>query len=248
VLITVLIGYCYLTESPLNSVQLLWINLIMDTFAALALATMPPLMSVIDEPAITGSTRILQPVVWRQIYGITVWNVVVMLMMIFLGRTIFDLDYANATQTTDTENGSLTPAALAKKQHLTIIFNTFVFLQFFNEWNCRVVGVRELNIFKRFFRNWIFLVIMAVIFVVQWSSCKWLFFIFRTTYLEPSQFFRCVAWGSSVLLVAVILKLTPERWVEKMPMPIDESKIIGQGSILMRTFEKTSKGGLVKNN
>jgi magnesium-transporting ATPase (P-type) len=52
-LITVLLGYLYLTESPLSAVQLLWINLIIDLLAALALATKLPYPSVIHEPAIT---------------------------------------------------------------------------------------------------------------------------------------------------------------------------------------------------
>lgn len=51
-LITVFIGFFYLTESPFSSTQLLWINLVIDTFAALALATLPPMTSVLDEPAI----------------------------------------------------------------------------------------------------------------------------------------------------------------------------------------------------
>jgi Ca2+-transporting ATPase len=65
----------------------------MDTFAALALATSPPLTTVIHEPAITGETKILQRVIWRQIYGVTLWNVIVMMVMIFAGKSMFGLDY-----------------------------------------------------------------------------------------------------------------------------------------------------------
>ena len=179
-LVVVFIGYLYLTESPLGAVQLLWINLIMDALAALALATAPPITTVIFEPAVTGETQILQRVIWRQIYGITLWNIFVMMLMIFAGKSLFDLDYSNSEQTTDTFDGELTAGAQAKKTHLTIIFNVFVFLQFFNEINCRVVGPRELNVFKKFFSNWWFIIIMAVVFVVQWSACNWLFFLFDT--------------------------------------------------------------------
>jgi magnesium-transporting ATPase (P-type) len=83
----------YLTESPFNAVMLIWINLIMDTLAALALATAPPLERVIYEPAITENVSILQPVVWRQIYGITVWNILVMSLVIFAGKSLFGLQY-----------------------------------------------------------------------------------------------------------------------------------------------------------
>jgi Ca2+-transporting ATPase len=49
---------------------------------------------------------------------------------------------------------------------LTIIFNTFVFLQFFNELNCRVVGPRELNVFKKFFNNWTYILVVVCTYVV----------------------------------------------------------------------------------
>lgn len=64
VLFTVFIGSIYFVESPLSGVQLLWINLIMDTFAALALATEPPLPTVIKgDPS--QSHAILDPTIWR---------------------------------------------------------------------------------------------------------------------------------------------------------------------------------------
>jgi len=64
VLLTVFIGSIFFVESPLSGVQLLWINLIMDTFAALALATEPPLPTVIKgDPS--QSHSILDPTIWR---------------------------------------------------------------------------------------------------------------------------------------------------------------------------------------
>lgn len=180
VLLTVFIGYLYLTESPISSTQLLWINLIIDTFAALSLATMNPMTSVLDEPAITEGHTILKKVVWRQIYGITLWNVIVMCIIIFGGKAMFNLEYTNSTQTTERVDGQLTAAAIAKKTHLTIIFNTFVQLTWFNEWNCRVVGPKEFNITKNFFNSWMFLLVVIGIAVMQWFSCNWLFWLFET--------------------------------------------------------------------
>jgi ACR3 family arsenite efflux pump ArsB len=51
-------------------------------------------------------------------------------------------------------------------------------------WNCRVVGPKEMNIFKNFFSSWIFLFIMVGIAVMQWSSCNWLSWLFETTNLS----------------------------------------------------------------
>jgi hypothetical protein len=55
-----------------------------------------------------------------------------MCIIIFGGKAIFNLEYTNATQTTERVDGQLTPAAIAKKTHLTIIFNTFVQLTWWN--------------------------------------------------------------------------------------------------------------------
>lgn len=245
VIVTVFIGYLYLTESPLSAVQLLWINLIMDTLAALALATTPPHASVIREPPMTSEQPILTRVIWRQIYGVTLWNVIVMMIMIFLGKVMFDLDYANSEQTTDSVDGELTSGALAKKEHLTIIFCTFVFLQFFNEFNCRVVGPREFNVFKGFFRGWMFIFVMAVIFCVQWLACNWFAWFFDTTPLSHNVYYRTFSWGASVLLVALLLKLTPIQWVEKLPVKINENEVIGQSNILMRAYDAQAHAAVV---
>jgi len=86
ILACILIGICYLFESPFNAVMLIWINLIMDVLAALALATAPPLARVISEKAISQDVPILQPEIWRQVWGLTIWNVIVVSVMIFFGR------------------------------------------------------------------------------------------------------------------------------------------------------------------
>jgi len=127
VIITIFISFIYLTESPISSTQLLWINLIIDTFAALALATMPPMNSVLREPANDANHSILEKCQWRQIYGVTVWNTIVMCIIIFGGKALFDLEYTNATQMTEHgDNGKLTQGAIDKRTHFTIIFNVFV--------------------------------------------------------------------------------------------------------------------------
>jgi Ca2+ transporting ATPase len=64
-LFTVFMGYCFLIESPLNAIQLLWINLLMDTLAALALSTTPPFTNIMQERPVRGEEQTLTSVVWR---------------------------------------------------------------------------------------------------------------------------------------------------------------------------------------
>ena len=60
-------GACIFAEPPLTSTQMLWVNLIMDTFAALALATEPPSDTVLDRSPSKKSDLIVNPVMWRNI-------------------------------------------------------------------------------------------------------------------------------------------------------------------------------------
>lgn len=53
---------------------------------------------------------------------------------------------------------------------MTLIFDTFVYLQFFNMINCRVTGDSDFNVFSRFFCNWYQVFILAMIFGIQWST------------------------------------------------------------------------------
>jgi len=80
-LLTVLIGGMMIGESPFSAVQLLWINLIMDTFAAIALSTEPPISTVTVGEPFKPETKLMTPAVWRQIIGVSAWNVIVMISM-----------------------------------------------------------------------------------------------------------------------------------------------------------------------
>ena len=64
-----LVGGIFLGDSPLNSIQLLWVNLIIDTFAALALATEPPKEEIIRGKPYPKNENIITPVMWRNVIG-----------------------------------------------------------------------------------------------------------------------------------------------------------------------------------
>jgi len=236
ILICILISVLWLSESPFNAVMLIWINLVMDVLAALALATGPPLPQVISEPAVMPNNPIISDVLWRQIYGITAWNVLIMSIVILFGKNIFNLDY----QKSDPANTSI-----PKSQHYTIIFNTFIFLAFFNQINCRVVGARDFNVFTGVFRNWIFIVVLAVIFGVQWAATETngfsLVWLFRTAAIDRQTFWTCVFYGSSALFASFVLKLTPVAWVAKVPVKLDEDKVLGGDSKIVGIYHKAAK-------
>jgi P-type Ca2+ transporter type 2C len=104
-------------ESVLTAVQLLWVNLIMDTFAALALATDPPTPSLLKRKPEPKSAPLITLTMWKMIIGQSIFQLAVTLVLNFRGQEI--LGY-----TTDDE----------KRQLRTLIFNTFVWMQIFNQY------------------------------------------------------------------------------------------------------------------
>lgn len=104
-------------ESVLNAVQLLWVNLIMDTFAALALATDPPNRSVLDRKPDRKSAPLITLPMTKMIIGQAICQLAITFCLNFGGRAL--LGYG----TSDHEAMRLN----------TLVFNTFVWLQIFNE-------------------------------------------------------------------------------------------------------------------
>ena len=129
----------------LTAVQLLWINIIMDTFAALALATDPASESLLDRMPDTRGTRLFTADMIKMILGQSIYQVAIILVFHFLGHSILGLDHS-------AENDKVV---------ITLVFNTFVFAQVFNSINCRRLDNR-LNIFEGVLNNWYFIIITFI--------------------------------------------------------------------------------------
>jgi len=86
-------GACIFSEPPLTSTQMLWVNLIMDTFAALALATEPPHDSVLDRKPSSKSDIIVNSVMWRNIALQSIYQIIILLVLMFKGGQIFGISY-----------------------------------------------------------------------------------------------------------------------------------------------------------
>ncbi|CAJ1941743.1 unnamed protein product [Sphenostylis stenocarpa] len=138
-------------EIPLNTVQLLWVNLIMDTLGALALATEPPTDSLMDQDPMGRREPLVSNIMWRNLLIQAMYQVSVLLILNFQGVKLLGLrDEPNR------------PATRVKN---SLIFNAFVFCQVFNEFNAR--NPVEINIFKGVSRNYLFLGIVGITVVLQ---------------------------------------------------------------------------------
>jgi len=113
----VLLGAVVLNEKVMTSVQILWVNLIMDTFAALALATEPAHESLLDRAPTNPEESIVSDVMARNILGWSVYQIATLCVVLFTGQEMFDLKfraedpfYWNCEQTfcEERENNSFT--------------------------------------------------------------------------------------------------------------------------------------------
>lgn len=105
VLIVVLVSYCTMTESCLNAVQLIYINLIMDVLGALALASTRPSTDVAKNAA--GQEKLMTPFMYRQIFGTVIFQTVIMMVVMYAGSGIFGYEHypASAQTIQDDEDG-----------------------------------------------------------------------------------------------------------------------------------------------
>ncbi|GFP57952.1 calcium-transporting ATPase 2 [Trichoderma asperellum] len=119
-------------KSVLTAVQLLWVNLIMDTLAALALATDPPQDSVLDRKPEPKGSSIISPTMWKMIIGQALYQLAITFLLYFGGSNVVQ----------PIVGGEVTKADIE-----TLVFNTFVWMQIFNQWNTLMMGGQVLIIF-----------------------------------------------------------------------------------------------------
>lgn len=138
-------------DVPLNAVQLLWVNLIMDTLGALALATEPPTDHLMHRPPVGRREPLITNIMWRNLLIQAAYQVSVLLVLNFRGKSLLGLEHETPQRANKVKN--------------TLIFNAFVLCQIFNEFNARKPD--ELNIFKGITKNHLFVVIVGITLVLQ---------------------------------------------------------------------------------
>uniref|UniRef100_A0A674H5E4 Calcium-transporting ATPase n=1 Tax=Taeniopygia guttata TaxID=59729 RepID=A0A674H5E4_TAEGU len=148
-------GACITQDSPLKAVQMLWVNLIMDTLASLALATEPPTEALLLRKPYGREHPLLSGTMLRNILGHAAYQLLVIFTLLFAGEVLFDID-----------SGRAAPLHAPPSEHFTIIFNTFVLMQLFNELNARKLH-GERNVFEGVCANPTFCTIVLGTFTVQ---------------------------------------------------------------------------------
>ena len=184
-LLIVLIGAFMGTELPLTVTQMLWVNLIMDTFAALALASIPPSEKVMnDKPRKSDDFIITKPMRYNIIGVGTIF------LAVLMGLIFYFTDAAGAMSVHD----------------LTIFFTFFVMLQFWNLFNARVFGTTD-SAFKGLSKSYGMELVVLAILGGQFCIVQFGGDIFRTEPLNFHTWVVIIATSSLVLWIGEIIRL-----------------------------------------
>jgi len=201
-LVVAFIGAVTNFGTPLTAVQLLWVNLIMDTMAALALGTEKPTPNLLYRRPYGKEGKLITPIMIRNILGQSIYQLAVLFTILYAVKDGHHLIFPGV------ESGQEAAESGKASVHYTLLFNSFVLCQVFNELNARKVN-KELNIFGGLFTNWIFIAVLlftggaqALIVEVGGAATK-------TLPLTGMQWLYCIAIGAVSLPVGFILRLIP---------------------------------------
>ncbi|XP_062348073.1 plasma membrane calcium-transporting ATPase 1 isoform X16 [Cinclus cinclus] len=190
-------GACITQDSPLKAVQMLWVNLIMDTLASLALATEPPTEALLLRKPYGRNKPLISRTMMKNILGHAFYQLVVVFTLLFAGEKIFDID-----------SGRNAPLHAPPSEHYTIVFNTFVMMQLFNEINARKIH-GERNVFEGIFNNAIFCSIVLGTFVVQIIIVQFGGKPFSCSELTIEQWLWSIFLGMGTLLWGQLISTIP---------------------------------------
>ncbi|KZV57048.1 calcium-transporting ATPase 13, plasma membrane-type [Dorcoceras hygrometricum] len=170
-------------EVPLTAVQLLWVNLIMDTLGALALATEKPTNQLMNQKPVGRTEPLITNIMWRNLLAQALYQISVLLILQFRGESILNI---------------------SKRVNDTLIFNTFVLCQVFNEFNARKLD--EKNVFKGVHKNKLFLGIVGITVILQ---------VVMVEFLKKFADTERLNWGQWGLCIGIAAASWPIGWLAK---------------------------------
>ncbi len=172
--------------TPLTAVQLLWVNLIMDSFAALALALEPPSDRLFEQPPHGRSETLISQQMWLNILA-TAACMLAVLLVVLVGSESFGLS----------EDGDI--------YRNTFLSNTFVWMQVFNSVNARTIRARR-SPFEGMTKSTSFLTIIGIIVVAQVLIVTFGGSVFSVESQSLADWAKAIAIGSSILLVGAVVR------------------------------------------
>ena len=211
-------------EVPLTAVQLLWVNLIMDTLGALALATERPSNELMKRKPVGRTEPLITNIMWRNLLAQSFFQIAVLLILQFNGESMFKV---------------------SREVNNTLIFNIFVLSQVFNEFNAR--SMEKKNVFKGVHRNKLFMVIIAFTLVLQVIMVEFLKKFADTTNLNWKQWLGCIGIAAVTWPLGWFVKMIPvsdEPFLDYLRRVFSFKGLIKRLQIFHRTENSTSRLGM----
>jgi magnesium-transporting ATPase (P-type) len=164
------LGAIVYQQSPLGAIQMLWVNLVMDSLGSLALATEPPTDKLLERKPYGQNQSMLSYNMWCNMLGQAIYQLAVMLYIMFQGEhLLYDETSTDiATKPVAGQPGKFVPAGhlvvgraagCEYTQHYTALFNTFVMMTLFNQVSARKL-LNQWNIFDGICNNPVFIIII----------------------------------------------------------------------------------------
>ncbi|KAJ3474053.1 hypothetical protein NLG97_g10015 [Lecanicillium saksenae] len=183
-------------DSIFTVVQLLWINLIMDIFASLGLATDHPSPDFLKRKPEPRNAPIVSITMWKMILGQAIYQLLVVFLVHYIGWNVFNPGTENEVE---------------KLQ--TLVFNIYVWMQFFNQHNCRRVD-NKLDIwYQGVLRNPWFIGVQCLTlagqFIIIFKGGE----AFDTAPLSGTQWGWSMLFGILTIPLGALIRQVPDRWV-----------------------------------
>eukprot|EP00941_MAST-03F_sp_MAST-3F-sp1_P006382 g6382.t1 len=193
-IITAVLGAVTGGKSPLKAIQLLWVNMIMDTMASLALATEPPQITLLYRKPVGSDKSLLTTRIWRFILSSAAYQTFFLLWLLFKPSS-FGIEDDGTEVSNDTQT-----------IHFTIIFTAFVFMQVFNEINARMLN-DEINVFRHIEQNSTFIFIWFFTFGMQVFMTQVGGRVFSTKPLDAGEWGIVFAIGGGQLVWGILCRI-----------------------------------------
>jgi len=194
-------------DPVLTAIQLLWINLIMDSMAALALASDAPTEEILDRKPAKRSAPLISTVMWKMITGQALYQLAVTFILYYAGPSILDYEFEGL-------------------EIRTVVFNTFVWMQVFNMFNNRRLD-NKFNVLQGIHRNYFYLSICAIMIGCQ----VMIMFVggraFQIQRLDGKDWGISIILGLLCLPWAVLVRLFPDWLFERI------AKFVGRPVVLV---------------
>jgi len=235
--VVTLMNAAILQFAVLTAVQLLWVNLIMDTLASLALATEPPRDELLNKKPHGKDDYIISKLMMKHILGQAIYQIIIMNIIIFAGDlwipeyltpsasfpdfAMYSNSMSSGTKYVrsgrefmmngvDLDYSTAMLDLYGPTRHFTFVFNTFVFLQIFNFFSCRKLN-DEFNIFENITESPLFVFIVVAICAGQLilGNLGGIALNVSPNAMDGRQWLICWALSSGGLIVNLLLKLIP---------------------------------------